>query len=216
MVPRRARRRSLKLLAAIALAAPFVAATTDARAAPLTAEQLRALERGEVVSAPIDVDLDRGDYFGGVAYAIVDRPSDEVLAALDDPSTFRSILPLTREATPLPSKPGDRGTKRVRLTHGGRYGSATYTAMVRHDARHVVRFWLDPSEPHDIADCWGYFRVVPWGRGRSLVTYAALLHLDFGIVKVLFTEKIRSYALDTPALVKRFVEGRSGPPLRIP
>ena len=69
----------------------------------------------------------------------------------------------------------------------------------------MLRFWLDPSQPHDIADCWGYFRVQPWGRRASLLTYAALVHLDFGMVKMLFTEKIRRYALGTPGLVRAYV-----------
>ncbi len=81
---------------------------------------------------------------------------------------------------------------------------------MRRESQGLLRFWLDPSEPHDIGDCWGYFRVQPWGKRASLLTYAALLHLDSGLVKLLFSETIRRYALKTPGLVRAFVEGKRG------
>ncbi len=98
----------------------------------------------------------------------------------------------------------------VYLRQGGRAGSAAYALIVRRESLGLFRFWLDPSQPHEIADLWGYFRVQPWGSEASLLTYGALVRLDFGVVKLLFSETIRRVALGTPAVVAgAYVEARS-------
>ncbi len=161
------------------------------------------LARGEVVKVPLDLDLPKGDYFGGIAYAVVEAPVAEVMDVLMDPASWTSILPLTLEAR-LVGRPG--GDYKAFFKQGAKLGTASYTLLARRESQGLVRFWLDPSEPHDIADCWGYFRVVPWGKRASVLTYAALLHLDAGLVKLLFTETIRRYALSTPGLVRAYVQ----------
>jgi hypothetical protein len=127
-----------------------------------------------------------------------------VTAVLLDPSAYRSILPMTLESRVLWQRGRDMS---VYFRQGGRAGSAEYVLLVRRESQGLLRFWLDPSQPHEIADLWGYFRVQPWGKDASLLTYAALLRLDFGLVKLLFSETIRRYALGTPALVRAFVQG---------
>ena len=82
--------------------------------------------------------------------------------------------------------------------------------LVRRESLGLFRFWLDPKQPHDVADLWGYFRVQPWDREASLLTYAALLRLDFGLVKLLFSETIRRIALGTPAAVRDYVDAHRG------
>jgi hypothetical protein len=163
------------------------------------------LEKGEVVRVPLDLDLAQGDYFGGVAYAAIHAPVPDVMAALLDPAAYTHILPLTLEARVIEEVGLDR---RVFFKQGSTIGSASYVLIVRRESLGLIRFWLDPSEPHEIGDCWGYFRVQPWGKQSSLLTYAALLHLDFGMVKLLFSETIRRYALGTPGLVRAYVQGR--------
>jgi hypothetical protein len=204
MVPRRTGRRSLiRLAGAAALAAIVPERAAEAR--HLSEEEAARLARGEVVKVPLDLDTPRGDYFGGVAYAAIDAPVADVMDVLLDPSSWTSILPLTLEAR-VTGRPG--GDYQVYFKQGGRLGTASYTLFARRESLGLVRFWLDPSEPHDIGDCWGYFRVLPWGKNASLLTYAALLHLDAGLVKLLFTETIRRYALSTPGLVRAYVNRR--------
>ncbi len=166
-------------------------------------EAYASLSRGVVVKEKIDVELAGGDYFGGLAYAVVRAPADDVMSALLEPKNYRRILPLTLEADVVDRK-GE--LVYVHLKQGGRAGNAAYTIVVRRESRHLVRFWLDPDRPHEIADCWGFFRVEPMEGGWSLVRFGALVHLDFGVTKLMFAEKIRDYALTAPANLRRFVE----------
>jgi hypothetical protein len=205
MVPGRARRRSLIQAAGAAALGALVPSRAEAR--ELTSEELRRLFHGEVVRVPLDLDLPKGDYFGGLSYAIIPAPGDVVMSVLLDPSSYTSILPLTLEARVLGALDHD---SRVFFKQGGKLGTASYVLVVRRESLGLISFWLDPSEPHDIADCWGYFRVQPWGKRQSLLTYAALVHLDAGLVKLLFSEKIRSYALSTPGLVRAYVRAHHG------
>jgi hypothetical protein len=124
-----------------------------------------------------------------------------------DPASWSSILPMTLEAKLLGRKGQDM---QAYFRQGGKLGSASYVMIVRRESLGLLRFWLDPSREHDIADCWGYFRVQPWGKHNSLLTYAALVRLDFGMVKLLFSEKIRGYALSTPGLVRAYVHRKLG------
>lgn len=205
MVPGRPRRRSL-IQAAGASALATLIPPSRAHARALAAEEVRLLEAGEVVKTPLDVQLPRGDYFGGVSYALMPAPLTRVMDVLLDPGAYLRILPLTQEARVLSESGLDR---QIFLRTGGRAGSVAYVLLVRRESQGLVRFWLDPSQPHEIADCWGYFRVQTWTKETSLLTYAALLHLDFGIVKMLFTETIRRYALNTPALVRGYVRAHA-------
>jgi hypothetical protein len=209
MVPGRTGRRSLIRLAGAAALSTLVPVVVSraAEARPLSADDEARLARGEVVEVPLDLDTPRGDYFGGVAYVVIDAPVTEVMDVLLDPASYTSILPLTLEAR-VTGRPG--GDYQVFFKQGGRLGTASYTLFARRESLGTIRFWLDPSQPHDIADCWGYFRVLPWGKRASILTYAALVHLDAGLVKLLFTEAIRRYALSTPGLVRAFVQGRRG------
>jgi hypothetical protein len=195
------RRAWLQAAGGAALATLLPPARAEARA--LAAEEVRRLDAGEIVRHPVDVELARGDYFGGVAYAIVPAPLGRVMEVLLDAGSYRSILPLCQEARVISASGLDR---QIAFRTGGRAGSVAYVLFVRRESQGLVRFWLDPSQPHDIADCWGYFRAQSWTKETSLLTYAALLHLDFGIIKMLFTETIRRYALNTPALVRSYVQ----------
>lgn len=180
-----------------------------ARAKELPNEDLRRLLHGEVVHVPLDLDLPKGDYFGGISYALMPVPVADVMGVLLDPAAYTSILPLTLEARII-GKSGD--DPKLFLKQGGKLGTASYVLVVQRESMGLVRFWLDPTEPHEIGDCWGYFRVQPWGKRMSLLTYAALVHLDAGLVKLLFAEKIRSYALSTPGLVRAYVHAHQGHP----
>jgi hypothetical protein len=204
MVPGRPRRRSL-IQAASAAALGALFCERDASARKLDADTIARLGRGEVVRFPLDFELSKGDYFGGISYAVIHAAPGDVMTVLQDPSSYTSILPLTLESRIVGTIGQDR---KVFFKQGGKLGTADYVLVVRQESPSLIRFWLDPSEPHDIADCWGYFRVDPWGNRSSLLTYAALLHLDFGPVKLLFTEKIRYHALRTPGLVRAYVSKR--------
>jgi len=204
MVPRRPRRRSLIRFAGAATLGALLP-ERSAGASPLSADDLARLTRGEIVKVPVDFDLPQGDYFGGISYAVVPAPLGAVAAALDDPGTYPSILPMTLEARLLSRRGVD---SQVYLRQGVKLSSAAYVILVRRESQGLFRFWLDVSQPHQIEDFWGYFRVSPWGPEASLLTYAAVVRLEPGLVKLLFTEAIRGKSMDTPALVRAYVVAR--------
>lgn len=177
----------------------------EARAERLTTEEEKRLARGEVVKRTFDVDLPQGDFIGGVGYVLISAPPAEVLATLLEPSSYLHIFALTQEAR-LEAREGDDLI--IYLRQGGKKISGEYSVRARKESPSLVRFWLEPSRPHDIADCWGFFRMDPAADGKTLLTYGALLHLEFGVMKLLFQEKIRMYALETPARLRAFVENK--------
>jgi hypothetical protein len=200
-------RRRFALLAIFGVALLLAPFPRLARAEGLTKDELAALARGEVVKRSFDLDLPQGDYIGGLGYVIIPAPPAEVMAALLDPASYEHIFPLTLEAG-LVGRDGDDFF--IHFRQGGRRISGEYTVRARRETPSLVRFWLDPSRPHDIADCWGFFRADPAEGGRTLLSYGALLHLEFGVMKLLFQEQIRSYALEVPGRLRSHVEERRG------
>ncbi len=128
----------------------------------------------------------------GLSYAEIHAPPADVTAVLGDPTDYESILPMTLESRVLWQRGRDTG---VFLRQGVRAGSAGYALIVRRESRGLFRYWLDPTQPHEIGDLFGFFRVQPWGTGACLLTYAALVRLDLGVTKLLFSETIRRHAL---------------------
>jgi len=188
-----------RALLAVLAGGALVAASPLARADSLTPQERSRLASGDVIRRHVDFDTADGPYFGGISYGVIDASPAEVMRALLDVNTYRSILPLTLEAREVGRK-GDNSL--VFFRQGGRLGTASYTLLVRRESPSLLRFWLDPAFPHEIEDCWGYFRVQPFGAQKTLLTYAAVLRLELGFVRMFFSEKIRSFAMDTPLRVQ--------------
>lgn len=190
-------------LLALVLGVSSLCFTSPGRAEPLTAEETTRLASGQVVARNVDAELHGGQYVGGVSYALIDAPPVRVLAALLDPAAYLHILPLAQETREVGWVDGDR---LYYFRHGSSLGSGGYTCRVHPEPGGTVRFWMDPSQPHDIDDAWGYFRVDDAGDGRTLLTVGMLVDLGFGFARLLFEERIRNRLLTTPGLVKRYVE----------
>lgn len=189
------------------LAALLIATTagTAARADGLAAWESARLDRGETVVR--EQTIDRGDhhYVGGVTYTVLDVTAVELTALLEDVSTWRHVLPRTKQARHVGS---DHGDALVELVQGNALYEATYTIRVRKSGREM-RFWLEPTRPHEIDDAWGFFRVEPFtsrtGEERVLLTYGVLVDVGPGIVRELFEERVRAAMLSVPQLVRRYV-----------
>lgn len=196
------------LWAVLAIGFVFSASPGLAYADSLTTSERKTLAAGGIVKRTFDLELPQGDFIGGLAYVVISAPPKDVMAVLLEPSSYGAIFPLTQEAR-LVAREGDDFF--ISLRQGGKKVSGEYTVRARRESPSLVRFWLDPTRPHDIGDCWGFFRVDPAEGGKTLLTYGALLHLDMGIIKLLFQEKIRSYALETPQLLRSYVDERRAP-----
>jgi hypothetical protein len=193
-------------LGALALLAVVVGTTASARAESLTASESARLERGETVIR--EQTVERGDrhYVGGVTYTILEAPAAELSTLLDDVSAYRHVLPRTKRARHVGT---DHGDALIELVQGNALYDATYTIRVRKGAREM-RFWLEPSMPHEIDDAWGFFRLAPFvgpsGEERVLLTYGVLVDVGPGIVRELFEERVRAAMLSVPQLVRRYVQ----------
>jgi hypothetical protein len=176
--------------------------------AAFTAQERDALLSGALVSRPVRFARGvEGFYVGGVSYQIVHATPAEVMAALVDVNGLPNVLPRTKRASLVP---GTSTGARVDLVQGGGMFEAKYTVHVEQSAdREELRFWMDPSRPHDVKDVWGYFRVRPFGNEHSLVTVAAVLDLGPGIVRALFEDTIQDIILSSPATIKSYVEPRA-------
>jgi len=183
-----------------AQAAPRVGSSASSLSRP----EREALLAGEVVARPMHFETDSGSYRGGVSYSVVNAPPAAVLSALTNVDTLPQALPHTKSARLIDV----RGSlARVELVHGD---GTTYTVRIERSAqRSELRFWLDSSRPHDISDVFGFFRVEPFGDGKSLVTVAAALDLGPGITSLFFSDAIERSLLSTPGRIRIYVEPRA-------
>jgi hypothetical protein len=174
---------------------------------PLSARERDALRGGGMVSRPLRFEQQGGRYVGGVSYQVVDARPDVVLAALSDVANWPDALPKTKSARLVDSA---NGVSRVELVQGSTLVDARYAVMLeRAGDGETIRFWLDPSRPHDIRDVWGFFRIQAFPGGRSLITVGAALDLGDGLARALFEDKIARMVLHAPQKIRAFVEPRA-------
>jgi hypothetical protein len=183
---------------AVVAAAALTLVEGVARADDLSAAEVGRLEGGRCVTRTQD--LTRGDrrYVGGVTYAIVDGHANDVAALFEDLGAWTRIFPMTRETRAVGA---DAGDALVEVTHGSAFVHVTYTMRVRR-AGNVVRFWLEPSRPHDIEDVWGFLRTEPLAGPRQLVTFGILIDMGAGLMRDLFEDRVREIALTVPDRVR--------------
>jgi hypothetical protein len=191
---------------ALLLTTPAHAGGPAASVAGLSAHEQDVLSAGAMVSRAMRFDAADGHYVGGVSYQVVDARPELVLAALSDVANWSEALPRTKSAKLLDSA---QGRSRVELVQGSALVDATYTVVLERADGDTIRFWLDPSRPHDIRDVWGFFRVRAMPGGRSLITVGAALDLGDGLARMLFEDKIAGLMLRAPRHIRAFVEPRA-------
>jgi hypothetical protein len=191
-------------LVAFTLAA--ASSSAEPAASALSKNERSRLEAGAMIARSLRFENAQGRYVGGVSYQIVEARPEVVLAALSDVSNWPAALPRTKAARLVSSADG---LSRVELVQGTNLVDARYTVVLDRGDAETIRFWLDPTQPHDIRDVWGYFRVQPMPGGRSLITVGAALDLGDGITRLLFEDKIARMMLRAPGQIRAFVEPRA-------
>lgn len=197
-------------LAATAVAEPTRAIANGAAAAgaarpSFSAREREALSAGGMVSRALRFEQGGGHYVGGVSYQVVDARPELVLSALSEVANWPEALPRTKSARLVDSRDG---LSRVELVQGGAFVDARYTVVLERADAETIRFWLDGSQPHDISDVWGFFRVKALPSGRSLITVGAALDLGDGLTR-LFEDRIAGMMLRAPRQIRDFVEPRA-------
>jgi hypothetical protein len=192
------------LLVAPGLRAELPELVGDAPTA-LSAADRQALLAGVTVSRPVHFERgDEGEYIGGVSYQVVQASPARVLASLSDVEALPRALPRTGRAT-LVSREGSRA--RVELVQGKAPFLVTYTIHLEQEVGgDSIRFWLDRERPHDVRDVWGYFRVTPFGRDKSLLTLAVALDIGPGLGRMLLSDRVERIILRAPAKIREYVE----------
>jgi hypothetical protein len=173
----------------------------------LTEGERAALVAGRTVGRPLRFSRKGGSYVGGVAYQVVRATPGEVLRVLADASALPAALPRTERAE-LVSSHGR--SARIELVQGKAPFVVKYTLHLEQDTSgESIRFWLDPTRPHDVKDVWGYFRVQQFGHQHTLVTMAVALDLGPGLPRMLFEDRVERAILRAPAKIRAFVEPRA-------
>jgi hypothetical protein len=196
--------RSALLFAAVVASAAL--SGPSARGDGLSSAENSRLLRGETVVRFQSLARGAQHYVGGLAYAIVDAPVDDLAPLLDDVNAWKRILPKTRSARRIGAVGGDA---LVAMTHGTAFVEASYTMRV-HREDNAMRFWMDRRRSHDIEDAWGFLRAEPTADGRTLITYGVLIDIGPGLFRDLFEDSVRRLALSVPDRVRGFVRERKG------
>lgn len=192
---------------------PLVEAEPASQASGFSDEQHGRLRDGGRVEELVELERRGQRYVGGVAYALVRADPRQVFDALNQLDTLANILPQTRNTRVL-DRVGDR--VRVEIEQGNSVVSTRFTVFFElgpasvGDGTHLVRFWLDPSQPHGIDDVWGYFRATRYDAQHSLVSVGALVNLGPGLIRMLFEERIQRAILRMPTRIRDVVERTSG------
>jgi hypothetical protein len=183
-----------------------LAAAAETRSPGLRDGEREALTTGQRVERPLTFETADGAYVGGVAYQIVHRAPEQILAALLDASNLPAMLPRTQAARVVSV---DGGLTRIELTQGAAPFLARYTIVVQASPDgSELRFWLDQRAPHDVRDVWGFFRVKPFGPGKTLLSVGAAVDLGGGLLRPLLDAKVRSAVLGAVTGIRDFVEPR--------
>jgi Polyketide cyclase / dehydrase and lipid transport len=196
---------------------PLVEADDEPALLPrgLTPEQHQTLGSGGRVEQLLQVDRQGKRYVGGVSYALVRAEPRQVFDVLNQLHTLSEILPQTRN-TRIIDRSGNR--VRVELEQGNSMVSTTFTVFFQleppegRDDLHVVRFWLDPSQPHSIEDVWGFFRATRYDGQHALVSVGALVNLGPGVIRMLFEQRIQRAILRMPKRIRETVERSNAAP----
>jgi hypothetical protein len=189
---------SLRASIALRVLAAACLVSAAARGDGLSGADAERLETGATVTRTQT--LERGDrrYVGGVTYTVIDARPGDLERLLADVKDWQRFLPKTKDARRVGTAGGD---PLVEVTHGSSLLQVSYTVRV-HREGDVLRFWMDPSRPHDIEDVWGFFRTQPIQHDRTLVTYGILIDMGPGVLRNLFENRVRELALTVPQRVR--------------
>jgi hypothetical protein len=164
----------------------------------------QVLTSGGRVERPLSFAPGKGSYVGGIAYQVVHRSPEAVMSALLEVRRLSEMLPRTHSARLVSSEPG---RARIELEQGQAPFVARYTIVLeRAPGSDELRFWLDPSAPHDIKDVFGFFRVRPLGQGDSLLTVGAAVDLGPGLFTGLFEPRVQAVVLRSVTKIRDFME----------
>jgi len=149
--------------------------------------------------------IERGDrrVVGGIVYALLPGTPAEAYAAMRERERFPEVFPRLRGFKLAGENPPDLF---VEFQYGGSSFRSVHTMRLRYDDQHrTIRFWIDPRYPHDVRDAWGFFEFQPDPNDpkRTILTYAVLVDLGFGMFDVALEGRVQELLLSVPARLQR-------------
>ncbi len=174
----------------------------------LDATERTQLQRGEIVLRRVFRRLGERKLFGGASWQVVDRPLEEVWAALLDVEHYGKMLPQVHRAR-LVARDGK--TRIVRIEHGNSWLHVRYhVRMTPRSERHEMLFQLDPNRPSDLRAAWGFIRLTPWDAGRTLVSFGAMADMGSGLISGALRPLVHEWMLKVPWTLKKYLERGAG------
>lgn len=164
-------------------------------------ERARLLSHGEV-RRRFTFTHGRRSYLGALSYSGIAREAATVLSTLQDMDHLPRALPATRE-TFFPN-PNDR--QALRVVHGTFLVNGGYTLSWNpQPSQNLIRFWLDRSQPADVEDVFGFFRVEAYGPQQSILTVAVAVDPGEGLLAAMFRGKIHDFMSRPARYIKNYI-----------
>lgn len=155
--------------------------------ARLTQAERRKLQSGQLVSKSFSFRDDRGKYIGAVSHVVTLLPPELVLDLIFEIEDIPKWLPFNHGTEIVGGADDDLV---VEMRQGVEPFIATFSVNVeRRDP--TIRWELDSTRPHDIADLRGYFTARPWDQDTTLMSTGIAVDLGTGVLRMLEKEIAR-------------------------
>ncbi len=192
----------------MAVAAAFTVPRASAQATlddRLTEADHARLARGELVTRRASERRGPFNLIGGTSWQVIEASPDTVWRALQDLDEFDEMLPGASAARETFHRGADRG---VWVRHGRGALQASYHLRLSYiDASRVVMFQLDDRHPSALRAGWGFIKVQPYPRGRTLVSFGILADVGEGLIAGAVRPKVHTWMLRVPRTMKHYLEG---------
>lgn len=170
---------------------------------PFTAAEIQLLESGESVKRKFRIPRPDAIYHAGYSYRLVEATPMDIIRALRAPDGIVEVIPYGRSATTLSESDG---MSRMRIRQGKAPVIGEYTVLVQWDLNdYQARFWMDPTEPHDVDDVWGIFSAREVRPGVTLISFGFAFNI--GGVGTLLENKAQEWGLTTANRIAKHVKG---------
>jgi carbon monoxide dehydrogenase subunit G len=172
-----------------------------------SAEERKKLNRGQLVARRTEEQRGHMRLIGGTSWQVVNRPIQKVRPVVSDVSRYGKLLPGVSSFRQVEGKGAFRT---VRICHKAGGVQACYYANVRFaNGGRDVFFQLDPKRDNDLRSGWGFVRIVPWGNGKTLVSWGIMADVGEGIVAGLIRPSVLDWMLKVPSTMKKHLEAQA-------
>lgn len=174
---------------------PFFSETDGINAdmAGFSGAELARLHAGKSVKRRFLIGRGEEAYHAGYSYRLVHATPMQVIRALRQPDGIKKAIPYGLSATTISE---NNGVSRMRIAQGKRPIVGSYTVRMEWDLRdYRAKFWMDPTEDHDVNDLWGVFSAREVSPGVTLVSFG--FAFDIGGVGSVLERKAQTWGLTT-------------------